>query len=238
MWKTGTRIEKELSCTINLQAWGPVFRWPAKTYDLVRMRRTSDRQMKKVLSLANSKEKCSNPNMKSFPCLTSDFFYQNKICPKFSEFYLSEIQSSLMVLPPKQNRFLVFCWLLDGKADSAKLGVELCESCDLGWRYAPRSFVDPSHENRLPKNNCHGDTLKITLFFQWEIHRLHSWLGNFHSLFCKFCRGVRPLTLVVWVIWNFLALCYGNYSPLNRIQILHQEFHGISLGWIPKLRAT
>ena len=90
MWKTGTRIEKSVELYCKSPSLGPVFRWPTKTYHLVWMRRASDRQMRRVLSLANSKEKCSNPNMKSFPCLTSDFFYQNKICPKCSEFYFSE----------------------------------------------------------------------------------------------------------------------------------------------------
>lgn len=197
MWKTGTRIEKWVELYYKSPSLDPVFWWPTKTYDLVWMRRTSDRQMKKVLSLANSKEKCSNPNMKSFPCLTSDFFYQNKICPKCSGFYFSEIQSFLTVLPPKHDRFVVFCWLLDArKANSAKLGVELCESCDLGWRYAPLSLIDPSHEKQLPKNNWHGDALKITLFL-WEIHRLHSRLE------------FSPL--IVWVIWDF---CYPSLWEL------------------------
>ena len=45
-------------------------------------RRTSDRKMRKVLSLANSKAECSNHNMKTFPCSTSNFAAKKNF-PKF-----------------------------------------------------------------------------------------------------------------------------------------------------------
>lgn len=77
-----------------------------------------------------------------------------------------------------------------GKANSAKLGVELCESCDLGWRYAPRSDM------AMPwKSPC---------FFQWEIHRLHSWLGIFNPLFWDSSPGIS---------WDFIRLDPQAYEP-------------------------
>lgn len=171
MWKTGTRNEKELSCTTQSPSLGPVFRWPSKTYDLVRMRRTSDRQMKKVLSLANSKETCSNPNMKSFPCLTSDFFYQNKICPKFSEFCFSEIQSSLMVLAPNKTDF----WCFVGCLRKGKFCKTWSRTLRVMW-----SWLEICASVR------HGDALKITLFFSMGDTSTPFMVGNFQPLVLRF----------------------------------------------------
>ena len=132
----------------------------------------------------------------------------------FQNFTSVKIQSSLMVLPPKQDRFLVFCWLLTER--------QILQNLESN----SASHVILAGDMRLgPTWRCLENH---PVFFQWEIHRLHSRLGIVCPLFCKFRRGVRPLTLIVWVIWDFLALGYGNYSPLNRIQILHQEFRGIS----------
>lgn len=168
MWKTGTRIEKSVELYCKSPSLGPVFRWPTKTYHLVWMRRASDRQMRRVLSLANSKEKCSNPNMKSFPCLTSDFFYQNKICPKFSEFYFSENPVIFDGFAPKTRQILGVLLVAWRKGRFCKTW---SRTLRVMW-----SWLEICASVR------HGDALKITLFFSMGDTSTPFMVGNFQPL--------------------------------------------------------